>query len=62
MLTICNIYCIYTATMVTLKDLIVTLYLHCMSCYFYVMRRVGVFVQLVDNALFATKFKTHDGM
>ena len=62
MLTICNIYCFYTATMVIRKGLIVTLYVHCMFWYFYVMRRVCLFVQLADNALFATKFMTRDWM
>jgi len=32
-LTICNTYCFSTATMVTIRCFIVTLYVHCLSCF-----------------------------
>ena len=31
---ICDTYCFFTATMVSRTHLIVTLYVHCLSCYF----------------------------
>jgi hypothetical protein len=41
-LRICNTYCFFTATMVTRTRLNVTLYIHCLSCYVFVWKRIFV--------------------